>query len=183
MRGKNEGRRRRRRKVGLFLFQKRARPDAGVPRETNVKMFENGEKGRKRRERKKERKKGAAVYLSTRVKRVQPPHTERREREPFLGPAPNDPASRRRRSSNGRLVFAEYQNSWICPTWLRCFYSLRTHKHARAERRAYSKRLLSIKRSALVFSLTSPASPTAAAVVALSRRKSELEILSKPVPH
>ena len=82
MRGKNEGRRRRRRKVGLFLFQKRARPDAGVPRETNVKMFENGEKGRKRRERKKERR--AQLYIYLHELKESSHHTVREEREnPF----------------------------------------------------------------------------------------------------
>lgn len=120
--------------------------------ETNVKTLKTGEKGEKMERRKKERRAQLYIYiyfyllheLKKRKKRVQPhthTHTEndweKREREPFLGPAPNDPASRCRRSSssNNRESYKQKaMGSRVC--WIpkqldlsdltgwRCFYSL-----------------------------------------------------------
>ena len=112
----------------LFLFQKRAtrcRCSLSI-QETNVKMFENG----RERERGKRWKEGRSCTQKLHELKKSPA-TRRMTAETFLGPAPNDLASRRR-SSNIRsyteaenkekkkalslsLLFAEYENSWICP--------------------------------------------------------------------
>lgn len=117
--------------------------------ETNVKTLKTGEKGEKMERRKKQKEGRSCIYIyiyisiyytSWKKKRVQP-HTqndwEKREREPFLGPAPNDPASRCRRSSsnNNRESYKQKaMGSRVC--WIpkqldlsdltgwRCFYSL-----------------------------------------------------------
>lgn len=89
----------------LFLFQKRAarcRCSLSI-QETNVKMFENG---REREKGAKDGKKGAAVHKKLHELKKSPA-TQRMTAETFLGPAPNDLASRRRSSNIRSYTKAE----------------------------------------------------------------------------